>query len=206
MVHQYKLVYFNGRGRAEPARLIFAYAGVNYNDHRIESAEWPALKSKTPFGQLPILDIDNGKVVLSQSKAIYRYLGNELGLAPKDHIQAGRGDMFIDGYDDVQKHFVPWFQEKDPAKKKELWKQLESEHIAPFLKMYEKFLVDNGTTYFLGNSITWVDLVLFDALHKTKQGSAHLFDGHHKLSEFVDKIAKEPKIHAWLEKRPKTEF
>jgi len=206
MVHQYKLIYFNGRGRAEPARLIFAYAGVNYNDHRIEGAEWPALKPKTPFGQLPILDIDNGKVVLSQSKAIARYLGNEFNLAPKDNIQAARGDMLVDGYEDVQKHFVPWFQEKDPAKKKELWKQLETEHIVPFLKLYEKFLTDNGTTYFLTNSITWADLFLFDALHKTKTASPQLFDGHAKLNQFIDKVAKEPKIQAWLEKRPKTDF
>jgi glutathione S-transferase len=206
MVHQYKLIYFNGRGRAEPARLIFAYAGVNYNDHRLEGAEWPALKSKTPFGQLPILDIDNGKVVLSQSKAIARYLGNEFNLVPKDHIQAAKADMYVDGYDDVQKHFVPWFQEKDPAKKKELWQKLETEHIAPFLKMYEKFLVDNGTGYFVSNSVTWADLFLFDALHKTKTTSAHLFEGHPKLKEFVDKIEKEPKIHAWIEKRPKSDF
>jgi glutathione S-transferase len=206
MVRQYKLVYFNGRGRAEPARLIFAYAGVNYNDQRLEGAEWPALKSKTPFGQLPILDVDNGKVILSQSKAMARFLGNEFNLTPKDNIQAARGDMLVDGYDDVQKHFVPWMQEKDPAKKKELWQKLETEHVAPFLKMYEKFLADNGTTYFLSNSITWADLFLFDALHKTKTSSPNLFKGNPKLTEFVDKVAKEPKIQAWLEKRPKTDF
>ena len=40
-----KLIYFNGKGRAEPARLILAQAGVDYEDHRIEFADWPALKS-----------------------------------------------------------------------------------------------------------------------------------------------------------------
>jgi len=206
MVHQYKLVYFNGRGRAEPSRLIFEYAGVKYTDHRIEGADWPGLKSKTPFGQLPILDIDNGKVILSQSKAIARYLGNEFNLVPKDHIQAAKGDMLVDGYDDVQKHFVPWFQEKDPAKKKELWQKLETEQIAPFLKLYEKFLVDNGTGYFVSNSVTWADLYIFETLHRTRDMSPHMFEGHAKLTEFINKIEKEPKIHAWLEKRPKTEF
>ena len=39
-----KLIYFNGKGRAEPARLILAQAGVDYEDHRIEFADWPALK------------------------------------------------------------------------------------------------------------------------------------------------------------------
>ena len=39
-----KLTYFNGRGRGEPARLILAQAGVEYEDNRIEFADWPALK------------------------------------------------------------------------------------------------------------------------------------------------------------------
>jgi len=204
--HEYKLVYFNGRGRAEPARLIFAYAGHHYTDQRIEGAEWPALKSKAPFGQMPILDIDNGKVILSQSKAIARYLGHQFSLVPKDHIEAAKADMYVDGLDDVQKHFVPWFQEKDPAKKKELWQKLETDHVAPFLKLYEKFLIENGHTYFVSNSITWADLFLFDFIHRFKTSSSHLFDGHQKLKEYVEKIEKEPKIHDWLEKRPKTDF
>lgn len=41
---EYKLTYFNMMGRAEPTRLIFAAAGVAYDDHRIEKHEWPALK------------------------------------------------------------------------------------------------------------------------------------------------------------------
>ena len=39
-----KLTYFNTRGRAETARLILAQAGVDYEDIRIEKADWPALK------------------------------------------------------------------------------------------------------------------------------------------------------------------
>lgn len=44
MSPQYKLVYFNMMGRAEPTRLIFAAAGVPYEDDRIEKANWPTLK------------------------------------------------------------------------------------------------------------------------------------------------------------------
>ena len=40
-----KLIYFNGRGRGEPARLILAQAGVEYEDKRIEFEDWTALKS-----------------------------------------------------------------------------------------------------------------------------------------------------------------
>ena len=40
----YKLVYFNLRGRAELSRLIFAQADVPFEDQRIERSEWPELK------------------------------------------------------------------------------------------------------------------------------------------------------------------
>ncbi|XP_006874764.1 PREDICTED: hematopoietic prostaglandin D synthase [Chrysochloris asiatica] len=41
----YKLTYFNMRGRAEIIRYIFAYLDINYEDHRIEQADWPEIKS-----------------------------------------------------------------------------------------------------------------------------------------------------------------
>ena len=39
-----KLIYFNGRGKGEAARLILAQANVDYEDVRIEFPDWPALK------------------------------------------------------------------------------------------------------------------------------------------------------------------
>lgn len=44
MIHRYILIYSNCRGRAEPARLILAYAGVDYEDYRFEEDEWATLK------------------------------------------------------------------------------------------------------------------------------------------------------------------
>ncbi|EDV21293.1 expressed hypothetical protein [Trichoplax adhaerens] len=40
-----KLTYFNGPGRAELIRLIFAQGGVDFTDERIEGKDWPELKS-----------------------------------------------------------------------------------------------------------------------------------------------------------------
>ena len=41
---KYKLIYFNGRGRAELTRLVFAQAGVEYEDCRITKEEWSKIK------------------------------------------------------------------------------------------------------------------------------------------------------------------
>ena len=45
MMPKYRLTYFNFRGRAELARLIFAVADVEYEDERITEIEkWMKLK------------------------------------------------------------------------------------------------------------------------------------------------------------------
>ena len=40
----FKLTYFDGRGRAEVARMVFAYAGQNYTDERLQKEDWLKLK------------------------------------------------------------------------------------------------------------------------------------------------------------------
>ena len=67
---KYTLNYFNGRGRAEIIRLIFAAAGVEFTDNRIE--DWPRTKAETPIGQVPYLEIDDIK--LPQSLSIARFV------------------------------------------------------------------------------------------------------------------------------------
>lgn len=42
----YKLTYFDFRGLAEPIRLMFAFAGVDYIDERVpQDASWPEKKA-----------------------------------------------------------------------------------------------------------------------------------------------------------------
>lgn len=54
--------------------------------------------------------------------------------------------------------------------------------------------------------ITWADLFLFDVFQGLRTKNSSLFNNHPKLNEFIDKIAKEPKIKAYLDKRPETAF
>lgn len=69
---QYKLNYFNIRGRGEVARLLFAAAGQKFEDNRWERAQWPEMKPKAPFGQAPWMEIHDGNHVtlMAQSMTI----------------------------------------------------------------------------------------------------------------------------------------
>lgn len=70
-----KLTYFDIEGVAEPVRLALALAGVPFEDVRVKFPDWPELKPKTPYGQLPILQIDDNPEVMTQSGAMLRYCG-----------------------------------------------------------------------------------------------------------------------------------
>lgn len=43
----YKLTYFHLTGLAEPIRLVFNYAGIEFVDERIDKNDWPKFKLST---------------------------------------------------------------------------------------------------------------------------------------------------------------
>lgn len=92
---QYKLNYFNFRGRGEIVRLIFAAAGQKFEDNRFEREKWPEYKPKTPFGTCPWLEIhDAGHVtVLAQTPTIARYLGRKFNIAGRSDLEASELEM-----------------------------------------------------------------------------------------------------------------
>merc|ERR1712168_181021 len=90
-----KLTYFNLRARAEPARLLLAYAGVKYEDIRIPApwdnpSPWASMKPSTPYGQVPLIQW-NGEII-AQSMAIARFLAAEFNLKGKNNLESAEID------------------------------------------------------------------------------------------------------------------
>ncbi|ESO13224.1 hypothetical protein HELRODRAFT_62415 [Helobdella robusta] len=90
----YKLVYFDGRGRAETIRLAFAVTGIAYEDHRIKKEEWPEMKPKTFAGYLPYMEVDG--TVLFESLAMAKYVAREGGLQPACSLSQAQCDATLD--------------------------------------------------------------------------------------------------------------
>ncbi|XP_049818818.1 glutathione S-transferase isoform X2 [Aethina tumida] len=150
MSPRYKLMYFNARGRAEHIRFIFAYAGIDYDDERIPRERWPEVKKRTPFGMLPVLEID-GKP-MAQSNAVARYLAKQYGLAGKDEWESLQCDVLVDTLGDLKQVLAQYRMEQDVIKKEEKKARLMRETIPFYLSKFEKHLSENGG-YSVGNDI-----------------------------------------------------
>lgn len=160
--------------------------------------------SEMPFGQLPSLEVD-GKI-LSQSMAINRYLAKKFKLTGKDDWEAAECDSLADGWGDVMPHMRALYMESDAEKKKALAEQISKDHIEPFLGRYEKFLADNGGNFFVGNQLTWVDLLFAHIFRMLEDKFPNAVAKHKNSIEFASKIEAIPTIKKWIETRPKTEM
>ncbi|KAH7696612.1 CBN-GST-8 protein, partial [Aphelenchoides avenae] len=99
MVH-YKLTYFDCRALGEVSRFMFHYAGQPFEDVRIRDEEWNAqLQSKTPYGRMPVLEVDG--VQIAESMTIARYLAKQLGLRKKDDLEEAKIESLADFQMDV---------------------------------------------------------------------------------------------------------
>jgi glutathione S-transferase len=95
-----KLTYFDFHGgRGEPARLALSMGGIAFEDDRVPFADWERRKEGTPFGALPVLEVD-GQVV-AQSNTINRYVGKLADLYPSDPWQAALCDEAMEAVEDI---------------------------------------------------------------------------------------------------------
>jgi prostaglandin-H2 D-isomerase / glutathione transferase len=69
-----KLTYFDIEGVAECIRLALLLSNTEFEDIRVNRPQWVEMKPKMPYGQLPVLQIDDGPL-RAQSKSILRYVG-----------------------------------------------------------------------------------------------------------------------------------
>ncbi|XP_070544990.1 hematopoietic prostaglandin D synthase-like [Ptychodera flava] len=205
---KYKLTYFNFNARAEFIRLIFAAAGVEFEDNRVsrKPEEWEVAKKSLPFQQVPVLEIEGG-VVLAHSHAIGRYLANEFGLAGKTNMERAKVDMIVDAAEDLFPpirvyNFAP--EDKKQAACDEIVAKLP-----PGLSNLERVLTQNngGDGFFVGDSLTWADLKFFGRIGENIQRiKPEILKDYPKLAALCDRVAAIPRIKEWIEKRPKVQF
>ena len=203
MAPSVKLTYFNGRGRSEPARLLLAYGGIEYEDCRLplafeDPSEWKVLKPQTPYGSLPLLEWDGCQV--AQSMAITRFIAKEVGLAGRDNLEAAQADEVVNAIGDLFEAVGKAHFGTDEALKKKVM----TETIPNGFAKLEARLCSRGGQYFAGNALTWADVLAYNFCSGLPDKSC--LDKCPKIKSLVARVGEIPNIKAWVERRPVTKL
>ncbi|CAH1247072.1 HPGDS [Branchiostoma lanceolatum] len=197
MAPKYKLTYFDVRSRGEPTRLIFAAAGVEYEDVRLSFEQWPPIKPTTPMGGLPMLEVD-GKT-LSQSMSIARFVAKETGLDGKNNLERALADAFVDEIHEPLAAKIPTLLAFTPDEKakEELAKEVD-QLIAEKLGKCER---NSGSVgHLVGNSLLWCDLVFYNIASYIEAYKPGTLQNYPKLAKVYATVKANPRIAKWLER------
>jgi glutathione S-transferase len=201
-----KLTYFAGRGRAEITRWIFAEAGIEFEDNRIEGKDWGKLKDSTPYGQLPLLEVDG--VTLAQSSAIERYAARISGLAGKNDIENAKADSIVEALHDAVKNFMTAAFTKDKDEQAKLFTAYWSGDWVKWGGILEKVLKANneGKGWFVGENPTFADLHFGVIAENLTGANKDAFKDFPLLGALAERVVKRDNIAAWIKKRPTSAF
>ncbi|ESO92139.1 hypothetical protein LOTGIDRAFT_233205 [Lottia gigantea] len=192
-----KLIYFNGRGRAEIIRLVLGYLEIEYEEEYLtEKSQIEKLRAdgKLLFQQVPVLEIDGR--IWCQGGAIVRYLARKGRIYGNNDLDASRIDELYDGSRDFWIAFAAiGFQDEAQA----LQTSLISKTMPRYLPIFNKILEDNGSGYLYGKSVTLADLGLLEALLMVHEyfGTSSM-EAFPAVQKFYNLMTEDSKIAAFL--------
>ncbi|EFP85800.1 hypothetical protein PGT21_036495 [Puccinia graminis f. sp. tritici] len=197
----YKLTYFNIKGaRGDSIRMAFHYGGIPFTDERLTPEEFGKIQEKLPFGQVPILTVDEKKVI-SQEVAILRYIGRLVGLYPDDREEAVNVDIPLSFVDDLYSAVLVFFTPEQPGKEFATNMVIE-DRIPKLLACLDNYLANKGTTFSAGNNLTVADLRIYSALTLYKSGkfqglAVDLVNNYPKIANLYREIEGHEKLVNW---------
>jgi prostaglandin-H2 D-isomerase / glutathione transferase len=196
---QYKLTYFDlSASRGEDCRLALHAAGVEFEDNRLKRPEWPAVKPKTPYGSVPVLETA-GKPPLAQSNAILAYVGRSYGLHPSDPWQAALHEAVMASVEEFRAALAPSGQIQDP----ELKRRAREEFASGYLQTWAAQIEAQIQGPFLdGEKLCVADIKLFTMVNSIVSGvmdhvSKQSFEPFTKLTQLHKAVAAHPRVAEW---------
>ena len=226
-----KFNYFNGKGMGETSRLIMIAAGAKFEDFRypIKINEWGTYDiEREEFNQdkaagnlwksmdkVPFLNV--GKGVISQSKAIERYLATRFKMMG-DTLEES---ALIDSYCEYIRDFKTAYKTaKSKENKEEALKEWFDNTMPEKLIAFDKLLFGNmdfqnmvtqplNRKFAVGNKLSLADLVIYSFLvdfFDNKEAVATACNNCMILKNIVKTVGKNPEIKEWVENREPTPF
>jgi hypothetical protein len=191
----YILFYFNAPKRAEPIRLTFLWAGVEFVDVRLSKEDHKELKALGVFplnGSLPCLQHFDFR--LGQSIAIIQYLSKQLNMWPSNLQDDHFAMSLLGAWDDLKDKSRPYFHannEEDKAKAAESFWQYATQWQLNISK-----LLGDKKCFFPAVGITGADITIFDGICLLLKEKPD-FPLNENVKNLWDLISSNSKIAKW---------
>jgi glutathione S-transferase len=202
-----RLIYFDFAGsRGEECRMALHLAGIDFEDVRIKSADWPARKAETPFGSLPVLELP-GKAPLAQSNAILNLIGRRHNLHPADDVAQAHHEALMEYVEDLRHTVGPTLRITDEVQKKARREEIAQDFLPAWGANVERQLGDGP--FVGGGQLNVVDIKLYMVVRWFASGTvdhvpATVFDAFPKLKRLHEAVGAHPGIKAWLARSSST--
>ena len=214
-----QLNYLNGRGLAETSRLILAIVQQEYTDFRypLKVVDWKTYsfvrdefdrdkadgKLTQSLNKVPFLNVD--EQVISQSKAIERYLARRYNLVGDTVVQAAQIDALCEWIRDFKTDYQKIRQTSDEMREVAMntW---FTETLPTKLGDLE---VTVGNGFSVGDRLSLADITIYSFITQffdNSVGSLAATANTPNIRSVVDQVGNLTTVKEWLAKRPETPF
>ena len=196
-----RLIYFDfPASRGEECRIALHLARVDFEDVRIPPKDWPAMKSGTPFGALPVLEMP-GKPPLAHSNAILVFIGRQHHLHPGDDFEAARHEALMSAVEDIRHTISPTLRIADPDQKRVAREALAANELKTWASQVELQLGEGP--FIAGARLQVADLKLYMMARWLVSGvldhiPTSVLDHCPKLLRLHKAVAEHPGVQGWL--------
>ncbi|MEY4747968.1 MAG: hypothetical protein RIQ60_182 [Pseudomonadota bacterium] len=198
-----RLSYFDFAGsRGEECRIALHLAGIDFEDVRVKSADWPALKASMPFGAMPVLELP-GKPALAHSNAILVFIGRQQGLHPADAFEAARHESLLCAAEELRHSITPTLRLTDPEQKRAAREALAANELATWGRQVEAQLAAASAGPFVaGTTLQVADIKLYMLVRWLTSGAldhvpTSVLDHCPRLLALHRAVADHPGVQAW---------
>lgn len=208
-----KLIYFDGRGRGERIRYLYAVAGAEFEDYRYPTTygvpgdrstrqrpEFDAAKASGEhdinMGKLPILQVDDLKI--PQSKAIERYVAKKYGMMGSTEEEYA----FIDG---ICEHARDIGEGQRAARRDDKMDEY-LDKLATSLALVDKAVSEKPGPFLVGEKPTLADVTFYcflkEGFSDNQDKITAALDGAPKIKAALDAFADLDNVKKWQATRP----
>lgn len=182
-----KLKYFDFNfWRADILRLCLGHSNIPYEFERVVRQDWPKLKKKFPFGQLPVLII--GKKQYAHTHTLAKFCAKKSNLYDDDELKVLIIDQVLDWANEVTNLIAPSIRaamrEKNLEKSIKLREEFIKNDLIVWFSYLERLLKESSLNKnFFTDRFSIADITAWRMIYWFCSGKLDMID-----KSFIDKL------------------